>query len=513
MNAIRDIFLFLFCCSLPFNVIPPILNIKMIGGPVGNAFILYPILLFFAFTIFVAVRNRGFFLHIRTVSKFIILYLVVLFISAVHGILVFPYYDQISGGVFLSEKLGWLVRFLQSHQISYEENQLMGLAFIVRSIKNSLFQCIYTFFFSYLIFCWYRYSWRRALKVILRSIQVLSVFVIAYAVVEVFYHCGFQWAHDFLVTVNPIFLDVETGMGWYPPLLWGQARLRSLFSEPSYLGMYIAFALPFLWAEYLNGEMKRFNLFLVFILWIISFLMYSKTSMALCLGEWVLFLLLCFFTKNSLFLKKGAVLAFVFACGFGASMLIGGFFHGSSMPMDEKISYTENYVKSNIKDIANESAGSNSARFSVTRSELRIWKDYPMLGVGISNRQCYIRDYMDLEERRNPELANCIKYQEKEGMLKSGFPSPCEYSADLAEIGIAGTLVKIFPFVVLMLGFLRYYRRILMSENYLSMIAVFVAMAGCLMNGFSNHLTVMYTIWVLLGIAFAMLLAVREKEI
>lgn len=510
-NEIRDAFLFLFCCSLPFNVIPKILNISMIGGPMGSSFILYPTLLLFAYTAFMAVRHRGFFLQAGTVSKFMILYLVTLLASAINGVLIFPHYDVITNGEFLTEKLGKLLQILQTLQISYDEEQLMKFAFVVRTFKNSIFQCIYTFFFSYLIFCWYRYSWRRALAVILRSIHVLSLFVIAYAVVEIFHHWGFEWAREFLVTVNPVFMDVETGMGWYPPLLWGQARLRSLFSEPSYLGMYVAFALPFLWADYVQGGRKRLNLSLTFALWVLSFLTYSKTSMALCLSEWVLFLILYFFCKDRLYFKKCAFLVVVFALGFGASTWISSGFHGASMPTDAKLSYTENYVKSNVVSIAKEEAGSNNARFSVIRTELRIWERYPLLGVGIRNRQCYIGDFLMPAERKNGELANCLKEQEKQGMLKSGFPSPCEYSADLAETGIVGTLVKIFPFVVLMLGFLRYRKCIFKSGDNVSMVAMAVAMTGCLLNGFSNHLTVMYTTWILLGVAFAMLQAVREK--
>ncbi len=513
VSKVRDGFLFLLCCSLPFNVIPKISIISMIGGPMGNSFLLYPTLFLFAYTAFIAAKHKGFFLQVGTVGKFMILYLAVLLASAVHGGLVFPYYDVIANGEFLTVKFGRLLQFLEAQQISYDEDQLMGLVFIVRSFKNTIFQCIYTFFFSYLIFCWYRYSWRRALTVILRSIQVLSVFVIAYAVIEIFHHWGFQWAQSVLVTVNPLFMDIETGMGWYPPLLWGEARLRSLFSEPSYLGMYVAFALPFLCSAYLRGQQKWFNLSLVFLLWLLSFLTYAKTSMALCLSEWGLFFVLYFFCRDRLYFRKCIFLMLAFVLGFSASMWIADGFNGTSMRTKAKSSYTENYVKSNVVNIANEKAGSNSARFSLIRSELRIWEKYPLLGVGCSNRQCYIGDFLTPEERKNGELANCIKEQEKLGMLTSGFPSPCEYSADLAETGIAGTFVKMFPFAVLILGFWRYRKRIFLSADNVSMVAVAVAMVGCLLNGFSNHLTVLYTTWILLGVAFAMLQAVREKEI
>lgn len=509
---IRDILLFLLCCSLPFNMIPKILNVSMIGGPMGSSLFLFPSILLFAYTAFTAIRHKDFFLRADIVSKFMVLYFILLLTSAINGVLVFPHYDVIGNGEFLTGKFGWIMQFLQTHQISADEEQMMKFMFIIRTFKNSVFQCIYTFFFSYLIFCWYKNSWQRAWKIILHSIQLLSVFIIAYAIIEILYYWGSQWARDFLVTVNPIFLDIGRGMGWYPPLLWGQARLRSLFSEPSYLGMYIAFALPFLWANYIQEKRKLLNLGLIFSLWILSFLTYSKTSIALCLSEFILFLILYFFCHKCLYLKKCTCLILAFVCGFGASVCIGSGFHDVSMEMDTKSSYTENYVKDNMLNIFNESSGSNNARFSVIRSELKIWEHYPMLGVGIRNRDCYIADFLTEEEKKNEELANCIKEQSKQGMLMSGFPSPCEYSADLAETGILGTMVKGFPFAMLILGFIKRSKRIFKSDGNIYMVTVVVAMAGCLLNGFSNHLTVMYTTWILLGIAFVILRAVRDEE-
>lgn len=177
-----------------------------------------------------------------------------------------------------------------------------------------------------------------------------------------------------------------------------------------------------------------------------------------------------------------------------------------------EIEYTKKYLDSNVKGAINVDSGSNSARFAVIKSELRIWENYPLVGVGVAHRQCYIADFLSSQEKEIGEIANCIQYQQKLGILKSGFPSPCEYSADLAELGIVGTMLKLLPFILLFVILGKYHNSIRKSSDNLLFIMVIVAMAGCLANGFSNHLTVIYTTWILLGIIFAMLCAVWEKK-
>ena len=512
MVKIRDrIFVFM-CLCMPFLCTPKILNMNFLGGPIGKQLILYPILLLFLYTVYVTINKKNIFISTIIFKRYLSVYIVTLLVSAIIGIFIFPYYDVIfNGPVDQIEKLAKLMDVLQNHHIAYDKNLLIGFGLIGRSIKVVFFQFLYTFFFSYLIYCWYKNNYKKALDIILKSIKVISSFAILYAAIQIFYYTGFELARNILVIINPIVHDIEVGMGWYPPLLWSPARLRSFFPEPSYLGMYIAFALPFLWMDFLRTT-RWFSLFLIAMLEIICFLTYSKTAVMLNLGESVLFFCLCMVCKNKDSFKKNVILVLTFLLAFSASGLIGSQFTNSSIKSVKSADYMTQYLESNVSGVTKKESGSNGARFSVIKSELRIWEKYPILGVGAGKRDCYIGDFLTDEEKKNAELANCLKYQEKLGLLKSGFPTPCEYSTDLAELGIVGTLVKLFPFIMLFGGFFKYRKRIFSSSDKLDFITVVIAMIGCVVNGFSNQMTVIYTTWILLGLAFSMLRSIWKQK-
>lgn len=512
MVKIRDRIFFFMCLCMPFLCTPKVLNMNFLGGPVGKQLILYPILLLFFYTMYVTINRKNVFISTILFKRYLVVYIATLLVSAIIGIVVFPYYDVVfNGPINQIEKMPKLMDILQSYHINYNQNLLMGLLLIGRSIKAVFFQFLYTFFFSYLIYCWYQNDYKKALDIIRKSIKIISFFTILYAAVQIFYYMGFEWARNILVVTNPIVHDIEVGMGWWPPLLWSPARLRSFFPEPSYLGMYIAFALPFLWVDFLRTT-RRYSLFLITPLEIMCFLTYSKTAVMLSLGEAILFFCLCILCKNKDYFKKNVILALVFILAFGASGVIGSQFTNSSIKSTKSTDYMTHYLESNVSGVTKEESGSNGARFSIIKSELRIWKKYPILGVGAGKRDCYIGDFLTDQEKKNDELANCLKYQEKLGLLKSGFPTPCEYSTDLAELGIVGTLVKLFPFIILFGGFFKYRKKIFSSSDRLDFIIVMVAIVGCVINGFSNQLTVIYTTWILLGLAFAMLRSIWEQK-
>lgn len=105
----------------------------------------------------------------------------------------------------------------------------MGIWLVGKSIKAVFFQCLYTFFFSYLIYCWYQNDYKQALAIILKSIKIISPLAILYSGIQIFYYMGYEWAYNILIITNPIVHDIKVGMGWWPPLLWSPARLRSFF--------------------------------------------------------------------------------------------------------------------------------------------------------------------------------------------------------------------------------------------------------------------------------------------
>lgn len=69
-----------------------------------------------------------------------------------------------------------------------------------------------------------------------------------------------QRCRDILRTVNPCIHSIENDGTWWPPLLWG-GQLRSVFAEPSYFGIYAAFAMPLLWYKLIETQMSLWKFF------------------------------------------------------------------------------------------------------------------------------------------------------------------------------------------------------------------------------------------------------------
>jgi len=68
-----------------------------------------------------------------------------------------------------------------------------------------------------------------------------------YAVADMLHIAGWQKATDFLRATSPLFRKVATSDGWWPPLIWGDHRLRSLCGSPAFLAQLLCILLPLLW--------------------------------------------------------------------------------------------------------------------------------------------------------------------------------------------------------------------------------------------------------------------------
>lgn len=124
------------------------------------------------------------------------------------------------------------------------------------------------------------------------------------------------------------------------------------------------------------------------------------------------------------------------------------------------------------------------------------------MGVGNGLKNAYTTDYLNDNERKNFELANCLKLQKKYGILKSGFPSPNEFSKRLAENGIVGLVLYLFPLLFLLKMYWKK-KNILVTSN--SAIILFIVLMGSLMAGMSGLLTTVHTYWLVLGLVYAYL--------
>ena len=510
----RNGLFWLICICLPFLFIPRGFQMLFLGGPIGTELIVYPILLSFCFTLYGEYKGRTIFVDKKIILRFVLVYLGVLAVSLLWGLCTYPYYDLIlQGPQNQIEKLPAVLTFLHEYGIVISERNLIFIWIIARFIKGIFFEIVYTFGFSYMIYCWFHEDPQTAVHIIQKSLYVLMPVIFIYSFFEIYYFWGYDWAANILMTINPYLHSIKENFQWWPPLLWAD-RVRSIFPEPSQFGMYAAFAMPLVWAGILNGNHTKVNVIITMMLAVLVYLSVSKTSTGLLLVE--LFLLLVYIvTKKDLKLfKKWIGILVVLGIAFGCSAQITANYSSnieetSSSTYGENIhKYTQIYLHKNVTGIKNESSGSNEARFAIIDSDLRIGMDHWPLGVGLNLKPAYTADYLTEQEKNDKEVQMWGDLQKKYGILKEGYPSICEFSRCFAETGILGLLAYIFPMIALLYFGCKKIRR--EDAKRANLIVCFiVACIGSFGAGASGLLTTIQTYWLLLGVCFAL---VRVKE-
>ena len=506
--------LFLFICiCLPFLFIPKVLQLNFIGGPIGSEMIVYPIIMSYVYTLYCQFKFKNVVVDLVIMKRFIFAYLFVLFLSLGWGLWQYPYYDLIMQGPGDQiAKLPAILVFFHSYGIELNEQTMTLVWMVARFIKGVFFEIIYTFGFSYMVYCWFKRDPQSAVHLLQKSIHIIMPIILVYSFVEIFYLLGYDWAKYSLIEINPFLHAIRENFDWWPPLLWPD-RVRSIFPEPSQFGMYGTFIMPFLWAEILNANRKKYNICMTFFLAVLMYLSASKTAAGLLIGEFFL-LLLYVGVKHKLELFKRCMgLLFILVLAFGLSTLIISNYNSKPFKLDFNKNFAANYnisdlmkiyAENNIVGIVDSSSGSNGARFAIIKSDMRIGFDHWLIGVGLNLKSAYTYDYLTPKEKLNGEIKLWKETQQKYGVLKSGYPSICEFSRRFAETGIVGLLTYSFPlFALLGLWWRNKNKYAADMNNCNSIICCLIALIGSFVAGMSGLLTTIHTYWLLLGICFA----------
>lgn len=526
-QQVRDGFFYLLCLTMPFLFVPKLLHLNFIGGPIGTMLMIYPILLAFIYTLYCYKNDNKIFINKGIFVKFIILYIIILILSLVHGLIIYPYYDLIfNGPPNQIDKLPKLINLLSAYNIRIDEKILLGTWMIARFLKSVVFEIVYTFGFSYIIYCWYKNDPQKALKIIVNSICFISIFIILYSFIELFFLFGYDWAKNILINVNPYLHEIKANFEWWPPLLWN-GRMRSIFPEPSQFGMYTAFIIPFLWSNILNNKHKILNLILVCIITLFVFLTQAKTAVLLLLGEMLLLTIYVLYRRKYLVKSYLKILVAVI-CAFGLSIWCINNYNSkpftflnmhTNANIDTNVNNTgtgkviNQYVEKNISGVIDPNSGSNNARFAIMKSDLRIWQDNILLGVGTGLKGAYTGDYLSSKEKKNVEITLWGNLQNKYGVLKSSYPSINEFTKRLAQNGIVGFIMYIFPLLFLIFKFYanREKYNFSFTENN-NVICMLIALIGSFVTGISGMLTTIQTYWLLLGVAYAYMMLLENKK-
>lgn len=498
-----DILFFFVVFFSIFNFIPENLRINMIAGPMASKLSFYPLLLLFIFSIYSQYKYKNVFVNFKIFKNYFFVYIFFVLLSFIIGAYLYPYYDEvIVGPVNVSYKLSLIIDYLNKFNISISQNVLAFYYFLLWNIKNFLTYAFWYLIGSYLIYCLYYNSWQKAYKIIILGVLSALFVIFSYSIVEIFYLTGNEFAKEILITINPYIHVVESGYGWWPPLLLN-GQLRSVFVEPSNIGLWSAFAIPFLWYKIftLTNNIRIILLVTWANLCFLCFLTNARTVMALLVIELVL--LLCSiivyrrkdYINNVVLIFFSCISMFFFANIFIQNCFVNNIF---------KINSVEKYVETNIASITSTQKRSNSARYSVAIANFKLGIDYPLFGVGYGLTDGYIRYYLPEMAENSGEVRMWIEQQKDKGVIKSGFPKLNEYASLFAETGIIGLVVFLLPGLYL----LSKLKTIILSKNIfvnkLPFIMFAISLLGVLASGFSAVLNAFYCYWVLLGLGYAM---------
>lgn len=526
-----DILFFTMCFFLIFNNIPSVIRIQFISGGLGNKLSFYPIFLGMLYTLYLIFKKQLDLPKFELFKGFILIYFLTLSVSLILGLVEYPFYEEILNcSVVQIDKLPQVYDFLVSRNIDISKTLLLQIWIAARTIKGAFLNTLFTFGTIYMIYIWYAGDFKRCFNVFIKAIISSTIIVVVYGSIETMYLAGNKIAENFLKNVNPIFYDILSDKLWYPPLLW-TGQTRSIFCEPSFLGIWSGFAIPFLWYKAMNttGWKKKIIFLLITILSFLVFMTHARTAIGLLLGEiFIIFVYTAFYMDRRQWKIFGAIICCT-AIGFGGmyyftnNLIVNKLVKVSSQEIrSNKKSYNmtpqkakvkevnkkivvkekpemtiEEYFQYNIKSMTQVTSRSNGARLSSIYADLMIGVDNPLLGVGQGLVSGYKPKYLPAFAKNNREVNTWINNQNKYGIIKKGMLSYSAYSSLFAETGLLGVLIYFFPVIYIVIILAKNINRDLIPGIPLSILC---SLMGMLASGISNVFNITYCYWILIGL-------------
>lgn len=511
-HIIRDRLWYLMVLFSIFATIPQIIRFNFLGAVFAEKLSFFPLLAGLLLTLYYEKCHVFKTSLSRRIGIYLLIYAVVLFISLIHGLVIYPYYgDILNGPISQVDKIPVMQAFLQRFGFDVSETTLLSIWMFARPLKGLFMTTFWTFGCSYLIYYWYRKDSSRGLDIMRKGAVVGAIIICAYGVLDVWYLSGSHTAEYILTELNPIVHEIKSNGTWWPPLLW-KGQLRSLFAEPSYFGIWCAFAMPWVWYTFCIAERKSVkagSIILIFILAFFCFLTKARTANVLIIGEVVLLALATVLYRKYIF-KRAVIIIICLLCAFGGAIMADGILQGSS-PEGSKLA--EKYIKDNMTSLVGDDKRSNGARYGVLEANIKMGLDYPVLGVGYSLRSAYVATYLPQKAFSNSEIKMWLRNQREKGIMKSGIPSLGEYSSRFAETGFVGLGIFMVPPLFLLLKLMKRIKSDTIAfEEKLGYIFFAISFCGILASGMGDSLNITCCYWLLLGLGYAIIFGETEKK-
>ena len=294
--------------------------------------------------------------------------------------------------------------------------------------------------------------------------------------------------------------------GWWPPLLW-KGQLRSLFPEPSFFGLVSVLVVPFLFYSIIKFKKNFFFSCIYSLCLLMLFLTKARTSLVLFILQSLLFYIFIFL--KSQYGRKALTVFLISIFSFLISVYLIAGFKGSSNyeKTTDNSSMTKEileYVDNNIAAVVGNKR-SNNARFANIRATFLVGVKHPLFGVGRGMSDAYVSDNFTEEDMQDNEVRhNWIYYMREKGVLKSSIPILNQFTIEIAQFGVPGLLMYIFPVVFILK---KMYQKLKYNLD-LEIACVSIAYIGSVVALFPNRAFLTYYI---LTVTMILLLC-NEKE-
>lgn len=497
---------------IPFNLIPLPIRLNFLGGPIAAQACLYVLIASYIFT-FIYRKNYPLISELKYFFLWTLAYLTIMFMIQLNGFLRFPYWDfAINSSLDYVPKLKMLMLLLKEHNILASERFLFKVWIFVRQIKEVLWEVVWCFGGSCLVYIWWRNDLDNGIKIFIKAVLASCFLLFIYSFIEINYLLGSKFAENILIGINPFLHAIKTNQNWWPPLLWPH-QLRMVFPEPSHVGNYVAFALPILIYDFFKSQSKITGCSIV-ILSFLAFLSKARTAYGIIC---VVMLLMCFLVligkhpqikriKSTIIVLGFVVIGF---CGYWT--LENTYYMSISHKPNASISAqtnasisAQNLLNENLGTLTSQNRRSNGARYALIKSNLRVFSSHPLLGVGRGLTGEYISHSFAQSEREDREVSQWISNESEKGPFAPGYSLGTalnEYVTRLTQTGIIGTLIFFAPFIFIIIKLFQLYRQ---SENQYSLECLFAleSILASLFAVLNGSLTTIYGSWIILGLAY-----------
>lgn len=521
---IRNVLFFLIIFCSIFNQIPYAINLPTnILGWAFDKLSTYPILIALIYTLYCQYKYKNVIVNFKYFKKYIFIYFLFAILSLLIGLYKYPYFDLIlNSSESQIGKLEIIIQLFNSYDIEINKKLLLQSYLFIRTIKGIFFEIIFSFGFAYIIYCWYYEDWKEAFKIFLKATIFSFVVIVFIGSIDAFYLSGSIDAKNILEFITPYLHYINRDYGWWPPLLW-KNQLRSVFSEPSYFGIWMSIAFPFLCYKIIKNDSTKTKITYYFFLFIVLFLYFltqARTGLALLIIELILLGIFSFYLKkydidilkNFIIIIFCALVAFTFSSNFifynnlsinatastDTNVLTNNAASADTNLLTPNTMSINKYLENNFISIFNLSSRSNSPRLSLIFANIKIGIENPLFGVGKYLVSGYMPERLPYFSKDNAEVKSWIDAINKKGIIKQGFPSFCQFTYIFAESGIIGFIIYFLPILLLIKKIIKEYIK------HLEYVVLLIAILGFLLTGFSNLFYQNYYYWIILGLGYIM---------